>query len=318
VLTGLATGGMLIALLPSPAIAQAKDLVIIGKDHWLFPAWESLIDANLGGVVEALALIREAERSLGERNIHLLIVVAPLKARLYRPQLPDGTVFGRRLLDRYDWMLERFKAEGIAAIDVQSIAESMIRSGTPAFFRTDYHWTAALAEAAATAAAADIAARWPLPREPVSAARLGPWIENRNEGDLARLLPAEQRKSIPPEVMLVRGQPDGGALLSEERSPVHVVGNSFVQPYLGFAQILSHRLQAAVSLTWNYGNIGPWMTMLNYVESDEFRTRPPQVVVWQFNEAQLATLPDAAGMWDPTALISRADWLARIEAAVRR
>ena len=96
-----------------------------------------------------------------------------------------------------------------------------------------------------------------------------------------------------------------------------VVGNSFVQPYFGFSQRLSNKIDRAVSLKWNPGDIGPWATLLQYLKSAEFTGNPPQFVVWQFNEAQLQNGPDAVGEWAAQSIISPADWTARLQDALR-
>ena len=45
-----------------------------------------------------------------------------------------------------------------------------------------------------------------------------------------------------------------------------------VQPYLGFPQKLSNAIDNPVGLTWTFGNVGPWKTLLNYLESPAFKS----------------------------------------------
>jgi alginate O-acetyltransferase complex protein AlgJ len=71
-----------------------------------------------------------------------------------------------------------------------------------------------------------------------------------------------------------------------------------------------------VSLKWNPGDIGPWFSFLQYVESSEFRTNRPKFLIWQFNEAQVENGPDAAGAWAQQSVLSPADWRSRVSSAV--
>jgi alginate O-acetyltransferase complex protein AlgJ len=148
--------------------------------------------------------------------------------------------------------------------------------------------------------------------------QLGEWINDRHLGDLAaNFLSPERKRIVGPESYTIR-KPAGGAanLLDSEPAPVAVVGNSFVQPYFGFPQRLSNMIDRPVSLKWNPGDIGPWFSFLQYVESSEFRTNRPKFLIWQFNEAQVENGPDAAGAWAQQSVLSPADWRSRVSSAV--
>ena len=106
-------------------------------------------------------------------------------------------------------------------------------------------------------------------------------------------------------------------MLYSDPAPVAVVGNSFVQPYFGFSQRLSNKIDRPVSLKWNPGDVGPWATLLQYLKSPEFTGSPPQFVVWQFNEAQLQNGPDAVGEWAAPGIIGPAEWNSRVQEALR-
>jgi alginate O-acetyltransferase complex protein AlgJ len=137
-------------------------------------------------------------------------------------------------------------------------------------------------------------------------------------GDLAALLPPDRKRAIGKDRFIVREEADGGGLLPDATPVVQVVGNSMVQPYLGFPQRLSHTLARPVGLTWKFGDTGPWKTLLDYLESPAFVQQKPQAVVWQFNEGQMAYGPGASGQWDASSIMAEAAWLDRVEKALAR
>jgi alginate O-acetyltransferase complex protein AlgJ len=140
--------------------------------------------------------------------------------------------------------------------------------------------------------------------------QLGEWITDRHLGDLAaNFLTPERKREIGPDAYVIRKPVTAGNdLLDSDPAPVAVVGNSFVQPYFGFPQRLSNRIDRPVSLKWNPGDLGPWTTMLQYLQSADFKAQRPAYIVWQFNEAQLQNGPDAAGEWAAQAIMAPAAW----------
>ncbi|MPN45778.1 hypothetical protein SDC9_193350 [bioreactor metagenome] len=72
-----------------------------------------------------------------------------------------------------------------------------------------------------------------------------------------------------------------------------------------------------MSLNWKPGNIGPWVMLLEYLESPAFRQHKPQVLVWQMFEPNFNQGPDAAGLWDNASVMPNATWLERVGKAQR-
>ena len=86
--------------------------------------------------------------------------------------------------------------------------------------------------------------------------KLGDWINDRHLGDLAANFLSPERKRadrVPRPTSSARpprsdaAKADAG-LLDSDPAPVAVVGNSFVQPYFGFSQRLSNKIDRPVSL----------------------------------------------------------------------
>lgn len=308
-----------LALSGAPALAQGTTIVM-GKDGWLFPGWESLTVLDRTGIAGTVSLIQEARAALAGRGITLITVVVPLKARFFPERLPDGTALSADVSGQYDLILAELKKAGVDTVDLRPALKAVMTGRQTSFWRADYHWTAWGAEAAADAVAQAIKAKVPKLAGAPGGDKLGEWVSQRVLGDLAqRFLTPEQQRQVGPDLYTVRTPPAAkSGLLDGGPAPVHIVGNSFVQPYLGFPQKLSNALDRPVSLTWNPGNVGPWATFLQYAGSPDFAKAPPQVIVWQFNEGPFHSGPQATDQWDATSIMPPQTWRDRMLAAVRK
>ena len=321
-LAGVAVASALaVAGMAAPAAAQGPSggtTLIIGKDGWLFPGWESLTVLDRAGITANVALIKDAKAALAARGVTLVTLVVPLKARFSAARLPEGTSLSADVAGQYDFILDELKKAGIDTLDLRPALKSVETGRQTSFYRADYHWTAWSSEAAADAVAAFIKTKVPKLAGSPGGDKLGEWVTQRHLGDLAeRFLPPDQQKQVGPDLYTVRTPPAAKAsLLDGGPAPVHVVGNSFVQPYLGFPQKLSNGLDRPVSLTWNPGNVGPWVTFLQAVGTPDFVKAPPQVLVWQFNEGPFHSGPHAADQWDAPSLMSGETWRERMRAAI--
>ncbi|MEP9354461.1 twin-arginine translocation pathway signal [Xanthobacter sp. KR7-65] len=302
-----------------PAFAQGPS-IITGKDGWLFPGWESLTVLNRAAIGANITLLQDAKTALATRGTTLMVMVVPLKASFYKEKLPDGTTISADVAGQYDLILDQLKKAGIDTVDLRAALKGVQTGRQTSFYRADYHWTAWASEAAADAVAQAIKAKVAKLAGSPPGEKLGEWVTQRHLGDLAqRFLTPDQQKQIGPDLYTVRTpQAAKSSLVDGGPAPVHVVGNSFVQPYLGFPQKLSNALDRPVSLTWNPGNVGPWATFLQYVGSPDFAKSPPQVLVWQFNEGPFHSGPQATDQWDAPSIMAPQAWRDRMLAAVRR
>lgn len=300
--------------------AKAQEAVFEGKDKWLFPGWEKIDTVDKAKIANVIDLIDFTNKELAKRDIGLVTVVVPAKALVHQDKLPDDRKLSPEILGLYADIQKDLAAKGVTSLDLAPVMAGLPKDQI-AFFRSDFHWTAWASEAAAKAAADLIKSKWKLSGKAGDGAKLAEWTKERRFGDLAaNFMTPEQRNAIGREVFTVRkqGAADGAGLLDEAKAPVHVVGNSFTAPYLGFSQALSHDLDRAVTLTWNPGDVGPWATMVQYLESDSFKQNPPQVIVWQFNEGQMQQSPSAEGRWVQASIMSDADWKKKIETAIAK
>lgn len=299
--------------------ASARDAVLEGKQNWLFAGWESLTETKPASEKADIELIAEASRLLSQKGTKLIVAIVPLKPRYYESLLPDGARMSDDVRKRYDSQLVELKAAGVAAIDLRDALKSVVAAKKEVFYRADFHWTTFAAEAAADQVAEFIKAAGPLPGKPGSGMQLGEWITDRHLGDLAaNFLTPEQKRLIGPESYVIRTPGKAaGSLLDAAPAPVAVIGNSFVQPYFGFPQRLSNAIDRPVALKWNPGDVGPWMTLLQFLKSPDFQGNTIKYLVWQFNEAQLQNGPETAGEWAAASVMSPADWRSRLSEALR-
>ena len=301
----------------SGTAVQAASAVITGKDGWLFPAWESLNKVDNPGTARSIGLIKDVQQQLEREKIALVVLVVPMKAPFYAQRLPADQPLSPAVVQRYDRLQSDLSKASLTTLNIKPILQQTEQGKQTAFYRADYHWTAWSAENTADATAKLISGRYRLQGEPGGGAVLGEWFDKRAFGDLAsNFLPAIKRKAIGRDIYTVRHQVEKDLLIDDAPAPVQVIGNSFVQPYLGFTQKLSNALGRPVTLTWNPGDVGPWATLLQYLESPDFAQHKPQVIVWQFNEGQFHLGPDAAANWNAKGVTSLNQWHQRIKKAL--
>lgn len=308
---GLALAGL--------ARAQPADnLAFVGQDNYIFAAWDSLTTPDWKGIDATVARVAQVGQLLAAKGVALVVPVLPDKMRIYEEKLPADKPMSPEMRQRYAGILSRLQAAGVATFDDEKLLIALKAAGQPVYYRTDQHWAQPAADATAQATADLIRQKVPnLAGQPGTGMALGPLINERRYGDLAdRFLSPEQRRAVGREIYSVRRAGDGESLLADAPSPVHVTGNSMVQPYFGFPQKLSNLLDRPVSVNWKPGDVGFWRVLLEYVESNAFRQQKPQALVWQLFEPNFHLGPDARGLWDSASVVSAEEWQRRIQAAL--
>ena len=308
---GLALAGL--------ARAQPADnLAFVGQDNYIFAAWDSLSTPDWKGIDATVARVAQVGQLLAAKGVALVVPVLPDKMRIYEEKLPADKPMSPEMRQRYAGILSRLQAAGVATFDDDKLLMALKAAGQPVYYRTDQHWAQPAADATAQATADLIRQKVPnLAGQPGTGMALGPLINERRYGDLAdRFLSPEQRRAVGREIYSVRRAGDGESLLADAPSPVHVTGNSMVQPYFGFPQKLSNLLDRPVSVNWKPGDVGFWRVLLEYVESNAFRQQKPQALVWQLFEPNFHLGPDARGLWDSASVVSAEEWQRRIQAAL--
>lgn len=309
----------ILLLAASTSFAMARDAVIEGKENWLFAGWENLAVDRTSAERSSIQLIAEVSRNLAQRDIKLIVAVVPIKPRYYKALLPDGVSMSDAVEKRYDFLLTELRSAGVVAPDLRDALKAVVAEKKEVFYRADFHWTTFAAEAAADQVAAVVKSSGAIPGKAGSGTQLGDWMNDRHLGDLAaNFLPPEKKRIVGPDSYVIRKPPSGNSgLLDNEPAPVAVVGNSFVQPYFGFPQRLSNQIDRPVSLKWNPGDIGPWVTLLQFFQSPEYKNNPVRFVIWQFNEAQIQNGPDATGEWAFQSVFVREQWRSKLLESLR-
>lgn len=317
--SAILSAGTLLATGMQPATAQSStETVLQGPEGWLFAGWENLKDVDVAGIQSSVALLAKAQTLFESVGIRLVLVVVPMKAALVPHRLPPGLTVSPAMKARYGLIQREMAQAGLRSIDALTPLLELERQGIVAFYRTDYHWTSAAAEAAADAASKVITQELKVPPSQKGGAQLGEWVTERHYGDFAsRYLSPRARKLIGRDVFRVRLPPEQSMdLLDDDAAPVHVMGNSFVQPYWGFSQRISNKVQVSTSLTWNAGNIGQWAIALKHA-NEQLKGQPkPSVLVWLMNEAQVHIGPQTAGLFDAAGLMATDEWLDRLKQAL--
>lgn len=119
---------------------EGKQGLIIGKQDWWFTAEE--FNTNTGSreaLQNNIAFIKWINKELNKRNIDMLVVPVPAKARVYADKL-DKVKPDTLHKQTYQTLLSELKAASVPVVDSY---EAMLRNkkSHAQFLRTDTHWT---------------------------------------------------------------------------------------------------------------------------------------------------------------------------------
>jgi len=294
-----------------PATAYGATIIkgtVIGKDGWLFWVWDSTRKADVERLRTVTQVIKETVALLKAADIHTVIALTPAKARVYQEYLPNDLEFTPAAEHRYVAAVDELRRSGAVVTDLAA-AFSALRKATPnenAFFKADTHWTSFGAENAAVQVGREILTQLALPHSVKPGSRLGPRVNQMHTtSDLLVTLPPDVRAEHPPEAFLTRqvlAAQMSSALIEDDAADIVVIGNSFMQPMFNFTPTLSNTLNRPVSLVWKVHFVGPYRTILNYLESDMFKRQRPKAIVWNFHEADMELPTDSKDAWFQNAM----------------
>lgn len=271
---------------------EAQTGVIVGKDGWLYTDEEFKVDDGAAARVEGhLAEIARLRDRLAAQQVRLVVAVVPAKARVY-PEHLRGRVPPALHAALYARARQALRENGIAQADLLTPL-SAGKSAGPTFLRTDTHWTPRGAALAAQAIAGSARTLLPAPDAPAAyATAAGAAVEHR--GDLLNFLPLDPYFAwlLPPAERVAPPHTEGAAggdLFGEAAAPrVALVGTSYsANPDWNFAGALEQALGEDVA---NYARdgLGPFEPLRRYLDSRDFATTPPQLVIWEIPERYLA------------------------------
>ncbi|MCU1720992.1 alginate O-acetyltransferase [Pseudomonas sp. 5P_5.1_Bac1] len=291
---------------------EGRPGVVLGRDQWLFSDEEFKPAVNAEQTqAENLALLRGVRDTLREHGVELVLAIVPAKARVY-PEYIGEQAPASLHADLYNAFHAQARQANIFAPDLFGPLQAAKARGQ-VFLRTDSHWTPMGAEVAARQLAEAVARQTLLNGEPQTFV-----TEHQQQtpykGDLTNFLPLDPLFSnlLPKPDQLqkrsTRATEEGGgddALFADKQIPVALVGTSYsANPNWNFLGALQQALRSDVANYAEDGH-GPVLPMLKYLQSDEFKNSPPQVVVWEFPERYLPIKNDLSG-FDP-------HWIAQLK-----
>lgn len=279
--------------------------VLVGRDGWLFTSEETR-RADPEQIARAVDYVSMIERHLGAFGSDLVIVPVPAKLDIARAAVA-GTLPAEEMATQYATFVTALAERGIAMVDTRAALIAAHDDNTPAFLRTDTHWTP---HGAASVAAA-VAASGLIP--------LGEAIFRRIDaepvgfpGDLVSFVttdPIAPRLGLAPETVVPWVAEDtrpaaGGIFATDAVGPeVVLIGTSYsANANWSFGPALSVALRRPI-LNLAEEGLGPIRTMAAFVAADSSAQAPPATVIWEFPIRYLAD-PD---IWpDATPVIALA------------
>ncbi|MEN0002230.1 MAG: hypothetical protein AAF940_15230, partial [Pseudomonadota bacterium] len=198
-------------------LREAASGVVVGREGWLFTAEEFREPVETHDLREQL--IRTAD-SLAKKNIALVPIIVPDKARMHANLLPRPRSPGFE--QRYDRALQTIKAAGLPTVDLRQALNFDV-----SFMRQDTHWSPEGAHSAAEAIAAAISDD----RETVAVTTTSLGFE-AFDGDLLsyvntglfRPLVGPRTEQIEKFKTIVES---GGGLFGDAPAPIALVGTSY-------------------------------------------------------------------------------------------
>lgn len=264
-----------------------------GCPGWLFyadglrpPPATASVGATDAALDARVATLHGYADALRRDSIALVVVTVPDKARVETEAL-CGLRQDRLMTARYDAWQRALTAAGVAHVALLDT----LRAVRPAFYRTDVHWNAAGAQAAADAVGAAVepllGARGPVPFTTERAAVPTPRV-----GDLLKLagladVPDGWRPAPDVEVSETLHAQPGGGLLDESPPPEVLLAGSSFSRRSAFAERLGASLGREV---WNTSlDDGQFDRALAAQWSQRGRwPKSVRVVIWEMSEDALS------------------------------
>ncbi|CAH2602377.1 ALGX domain-containing protein [Rhodovastum atsumiense] len=292
----LGTASALLA--SSPAFAQTgRPSALRGKDGWVYGIWDKAVPVDPRQANETRQVLTDTVSLLRQAGIATAFCLVPAKATVYPDFAPEELLAPARGPTRYAEGLQVLRGCGGIAADLAALFARLRREAPaePLYFKTDSHWTAFAAEAAAAETAKLVAERLTLPKSTRPFTRLGVAVRQPyTRHDLVPLLPPAERSAVAAETQMIRPPLQGGGLIDDDKADVAVIGSSYMNTPYNFAPALSQALARPVSLMWKQLPNSVFDVMREYLEGPSFRKNRPALIVWNFVETNVFLGPNVA------------------------
>lgn len=290
-----AFGTNLWAALDYSLFGEGRPGVVVGRGNWLFTDEEFKPATLPRQAQDNWALIEAVQAEFKRRDIQLVLLLLPAKARLYPEQLgSDRPVAAQNRL--YPQAMQRMQQGRVAGPDLLP-AWQQAKLQAPVFLRTDTHWTPFGAEVAAQSLAAYLFAQGRLqPGNERFVTEPGKTLTHK--GDLLSFLPLEpyfaglqppseplQQRQTSPAAEPADSSAD--ALFAEQQAELALVGTSYsANPKWNFIGALKQALGSDV-LNYAEDGHGPLVPMLRLLQRGSEHTAGLRLVLWEFPERYL-------------------------------
>ena len=290
-------GFRLFVLLCASAIAsaQTESHVIVGNNDWLFSKFATVDEQQDSEVLASIELIKSANKILKKANITLVVITVPFKMVLYPEYLPDGLELTRYMKDFNDATLSRLSESGVAVIDLKKAFHQAVQNDPQnlLFYKLDTHWTPSGTIIAAKTVQQGLSSQ-PNLRRIYDAMPTVPFTLNwdkkiyvqRKIRDLAKSLPFSV-SAYPPErtkifTVIKNSEPAASRLAWQSQDGELVLaGSSASGDWLYFPDALRYSLQRNIFNFSIDGGAGPWAVLREYLQSDQFETKRPSLLIWE-------------------------------------
>ncbi len=301
---------------------------ILGKSEWLFYNYEMSNASHEATTNISLDLIQRFNKVLAANGVNLLVVMVPVKMRIYSEYLPDEIKINDYMAGNYDRMTKALQATNVSTADLNAafINSPKRNSETPLFFRLDTHWTPTgamlAAETIKAAINANPALKTALDAAPEDAFKLV--IANRKRAskgrDLVEQLPKNTMTFVPEmvaQVNVTRVQPPKEDLLGNRLAVgLTLVGSSYSMDWTGFTDALRYTLQRDILGVAVAADQGSWVGIESYLRDDAFQKKAPKIIVWEMPERDMRAPPDYK-FRDARYISNNTEWLLRASAWVQ-
>lgn len=258
-------------------LGEARDGAVVGRDGWLFTSEETRALPKANALNATITQIQTIKTRLAAQGTDLVVLPLPAKIDVESAHFSDAALPANMALLYADFRIG-LQMAGIVAIDPRAM---MMGQKQPVFFATDTHWTPFGAGLAAKVVGEN------LPHGPLIYTST---LTNAKPltGDLIRFVTQDR---IAPMIGLLPEEVTMNTLSSSaaptdifDAAPTDIVliGTSYsANTDWGFADTLTRILGREVENHAVMG-LGPVHPMVTYLQSDEFKTAPARLVIWEF------------------------------------
>jgi alginate O-acetyltransferase complex protein AlgJ len=307
------------------ALGAGNEQAYLGQDNWLMyrpdidyltgpgflQPWQLQARQRAGDASttaaqpDPLKAILDFKRQLQQRDIALLVVIAPVKASIHPEKL--SARFGSRTAPLQNSSFARFKTElqrnGVLVFDPAPLIHATKREAqAPQYLETDTHWTPQAVERTAQALATFITTNVTLPpRDAENYTRRSEHVSNLGDIALMLKLPETQRRFAKQRVLIHPVQTaDGEDWYPRRSADILLLGDSFTNIYslagmgwgeaAGFAEQLSFALQRPLDrIAINAGGaLASRQELSRELKRGRNRLRGKRLVIYEFAARDLA------------------------------